>query len=372
MRFFLPLRRDIKTVPPLISLIRGLIAEGHEVHLFTYYNSPGTLAGVASDKLKITTISDHPYPASLAGRIIALIRSYLRLWKEVGKMDGCDYFWISSWDYRGLEKLAARPNVQAKIVYQSHEYEPHRFKYCRLAHAVVVPEENRGWLTFVNAGLAARPLLLPNCPIDHPREFPEKEADPVLDALEAEGKRIVLYQGYLALKERCIPELLEAISLCDERMVLCIMPASRLTETLRQSMDELISRFRLQNRVFFIETRVAPAHMRVIARAHIGIGLYRPTSINQVYCAPNRLYEFTGFGTPVILPDAPGMNQIAGRYAGVLTCNPENPAAISAALMSLMENEHYQKARAGAVAFFQHEADYQASLREVISKLPAP
>jgi glycosyltransferase involved in cell wall biosynthesis len=370
MRFFLPTKRDIKTVPPLISLIKGLIKSGHEVHLFTYYYSPQTLAGIDSPLLKVSSISKHPYPASLFSRLWASISSYLSLWKEVKKMNGCDYFWISSWDFIGLEKLASRANVQAKIIYQSHEYEPHRFQYCRMADCVVVPENNRGWLTFINAGLKKRPLVLPNSPIDHPGGFEIKMPDPVLDRLEMEGKRIVLYQGYMALKERCIPELLEAISLCDARLVLCIMPASPLSQEMKSALMTLISRFRLEERVYFLDTRVAPGHLQVIARAHIGIGLYRPTSINQVYCAPNRLYEFTGFGIPVILPDAPGMNQIGSRYSGVLTCDPENPQKIAEALQSLLEDEKYGQACASAREFFQEEADYMKCLQEVIGQLP--
>ncbi len=125
----------------------------------------------------------------------------------------------------------------------------------------------------------------------------------------------------------------------------------------------------VSERLSFLKSQIAPKHLEVISQAHIGIGLYRPISLNQVYCAPNRLYEFTGFGIPVILPDFPGIAQLAAQYPGILTCDPDSPQSIASAICGLTPKNIYDNACQSAEGFFNNCGNYFASLQRVLAEL---
>jgi len=370
MKFLIPMKRDIKQWPPLISLIRGLLQLGHEVDHYSYYCSREALANATSENLRVFTCSDKNYPgnANVVIRANATWKSKrgLKNFLRISKQD-YDFVWLGEWDYPDILKLLRRNNINCPIIYQLHEYNPKRFQYCPLVDHVVVPEENRAWMTYFNGHSKKVPIVLPNSPYDHPRDC-TGQLDPTLRELRRVGRRIVLYQGHMDLKKRCLLEMIRAIALTPEEFVLAILPA-KLTNDLQQKMEAEALKLGVSERLFFLKSQLAPRHLEVIGQADIGIGLYRPTSLNQVYCAPNRLYEFTGFGIPVILPDFPGIAQLSSRYQGIRTCDPDNPSSIADAISGLSHKKTYSDACQSARTFFDDRGNYLASLETLISKI---
>ena len=372
MKFLIPMKRDIRQWPPLISLIRGLIELGHEVDHYSYYCSRESLADIASERLKVVTFSEEAYPgkASFFTRARATWNSRQGLKTFLRTSNNYDFVWLGEWDYPDILKILRSNKVDCPVVYQLHEYNPKRFQHCPLVDHVVVPEENRAWMTYFNGHSKRVPLVLPNSPYDHPRVI-NNQLDPKLNELNAAGKRIVLYQGHMDLKKRCLLEMIRAIALTPEEFVLAILPAN-LTKDLQQRMEAEARQLGVSERLFFLKSQIAPKHLEVIGQAHIGIGLYRPTSLNQVYCAPNRLYEFTGFGIPVILPNFPGIAQIAAKCPGVLTCDPDSPQSIADTICGLADKDNYGNARQGAEHFFDSCGNYMDSLAKTLESLTDP
>ena len=52
--------------------------------------------------------------------------------------------------------------------------------------------------------------------------------------------------------------------------------------------------------------------MEITSYARIGINFYRPNCLNKAFCAPNKIYEFSGFGIPIIGNDIPGLKNTIG------------------------------------------------------------
>ena len=365
------MKRDIKQWPPLISLIKGLLHLGHQVDHYSYYCTRECVSDINADQLNITTASQQPYPGtgSFLKRASSTFRARQGLKKIIQKNNDFDVVWLGEWDYPDIVKIIRSANATCPIIYQLHEYNPSRFKCCSQADQVVVPEENRGWMTFFNADLPKKPWTLPNIPWNHPRKISD-ELDPTLARLNAEGKKIILYQGTMDLERRCLLELLQAMALLPDNHVLAILPAD-LTEQVKARMTSEATRLGISQRLFFLQSRIPPKHLDVIGQATIGIGLYRPLNLNQVYCAPNRLYEFAGFGIPVVLPDFPGTSQIAAEYSGVITCKPESPESIANAILSLNDPNAYSGAAKSTNDFYDIEANYLERLKELINKIPA-
>lgn len=59
--------------------------------------------------------------------------------------------------------------------------------------------------------------------------------------------------------------------------------------------------------------------MEITSYAHIGIVFYRNDALNKVFCAPNKIYEYSGFGIPMLANDIPGLKNTVGN-AGAAEC----------------------------------------------------
>jgi glycosyltransferase involved in cell wall biosynthesis len=60
-----------------------------------------------------------------------------------------------------------------------------------------------------------------------------------------------------------------------------------------------------------------PQHLQITSYAYIGIANYDDSSLNNLFCAPNKIYEYTGFGIPVLCSNVPGLiNTIGMNQAG--------------------------------------------------------
>ena len=113
------------------------------------------------------------------------------------------------------------------------------------------------------------------------------------------------------------------------------------------------------DKVFFINSEIAPRHLSAIKYVDIGIGLYRATSLNQIYAAPNRLFEFTMYGKPQLLPDFPAFRSLAAKYGHSFTVvDPENIKEIYAALLKYNGKDIMRDAIEGSRNFYRNHGDY--------------
>jgi hypothetical protein len=114
----------------------------------------------------------------------------------------------------------------------------------------------------------------------------------------------------------------------------------------------------------------APQHLATIQKADLGIGLYRPTSLNQVYAAPNRLYEFTRFGIPVILPDFPYFRYLSVKYPFAINpVNPESPDDIANSIRMVLQEPNLVKGHENAVKFTNTEGKYEIIFKKCWDKI---
>lgn len=75
----------------------------------------------------------------------------------------------------------------------------------------------------------------------------------------------------------------------------------------------------IYDKTIFVDYIPAPHHLEVTSYAKIGIVFYRPDSLNKVFCAPNKIYEYSGFGIPIIGNSIPGLKNTVGKY-GAAEC----------------------------------------------------
>lgn len=185
-------------------------------------------------------------------------------------------------------------------------------KFCRCAYRVVECEYNRAHITKTWFGLDKLPTVLPNkLFMAQEPDYKDRIEKPVLDILEAlKDKKIILYQGIIS-PERPIGPFVEAIEQMDESFRLVIMTGSSVPQEWKE-----------KSKVVIIPFIPAPYHLFVTQRAYIGILWYIPSargysyasSLNSIYCAPNKIYEYSRYGIPMIGNDIPGLKYTIEQF----------------------------------------------------------
>lgn len=97
-----------------------------------------------------------------------------------------------------------------------------------------------------------------------------------------------------------------------------------------------------------------PDHLAVASHSDIGLLIYvdrnKNNGMNALFCAPNKIFEYTGFGMPVIANDIPGLHHVI-KTAECGTCVDLNDKkSIIAGIETCIKN--YEKYSNNAKKYF--------------------
>ena len=89
--------------------------------------------------------------------------------------------------------------------------------------------------------------------------------------------------------------------------------------------------------------------------------------MNNAFCAPNKIYEYTAFGKPVIGNDIPGLKQLEAAKASVLV----NEDSVDSIVEGIRKIElSYQRYSDSAIDFFEscHNEETIANAINILEK----
>jgi glycosyltransferase involved in cell wall biosynthesis len=121
-------------------------------------------------------------------------------------------------------------------------------------------------------------------------------------------------------------------------------------------------------RVVVLRRMPPPTHLAVTRGCLAGILLYTPLDLNNVYCAPNKIYEYAAAGLGMILPDYPGIAAVGRDYGLGEVCNPEDVQSIRAAMERVLARDE-QTYRKAAAHFLQSTPTPETMYREVYEEI---
>jgi glycosyltransferase involved in cell wall biosynthesis len=253
-------------------------------------------------------------------------------------------------------RLARRD--RAKVVYDARDIYLDAANLARMRGPMrwFIARSERGWARSVDRVITVNrpyaevmtdrfgvpePLIILNCsyrftpPSPRPRRFHEALG---LDPSAA----VVLYQGGFS-RDRGIEQLLEAIPGVPGA-VLVLMGYGNLEEHLRAEEAKAGGRVR-------VLPAVPPAELLSwVASADVVAMPIQPSTLNHRLTTPNKLFEAMAAGVPIVASDLPGMAPyVLETECGVL-CDPTNPAALAAAIRSLVDAPADERGRLGANA----------------------
>lgn len=224
-------------------------------------------------------------------------------------------------------------------------------------------EYNRAHIFQAEHTLPNTPFVLPNKPYGHPRRrhqvVSNEEAARVVKAWE--GKLVFLYQGALQDDRGDLFVMIESLCRAHPDKVVAVM--GRNTPII-QRLQQKYPNF---SHVPFVPP---PLHLEVTSHADVGLAYYKGGAVfglsplNPVYCAPNKIYEYSGYGIPILCNDIPGLRYSVGiNGAGVCISHLNEQRVCESANEILTNYTHYSDC---ATKMFD-SVDLEMRVREILA-----
>ena len=179
-------------------------------------------------------------------------------------------------------------------------------KVINTAEVVFMPEYNRAAIYRVWFNLKKFPVILPNKPeiVANDEELEAIKEKHKEKLKEIEKYKIIIYQGSIQ-KKRDLTSIIKAVKELGGDYRLVIM--GRYNKTLEEYRS-------IDNQLIHIDFVPAPEHLAYTSKAYIGVLSYDPYSLNNAFCAPNKIFEYSKFGIPLICNELPGLKGVLDTY----------------------------------------------------------
>lgn len=265
--------------------------------------------------------------------------SFRRQVFNILKKEQFDFLWLASADATlalGKKLLQYRYILQIQELYDTEpRYHKNLKIFMRNAKKVFVPEEVRAHIFRAWYQLKETPVVLPNKPYGHPRTRNLPITDPAAAKAFAripKDATILFYQGGVN-KSRNIRPFLEAVISLGHPWCLAI-------QCPRCDYDYVRENYHCNN-VYYIPYIPAPRHLEITSHVHVGLVTYEHLHMNNEFCAPNKIWEYVGFGLPIIGNDVYGLSFPIQKYNFGVTVNPDvaSCSEIKQKLLCITNNE---------------------------------
>lgn len=362
--------------PPVLSVIKALDDLGHEVVVCTigdknsdYYNNLGEVKNVGF-RFVNDSYSDS---SSMIGKFTRMYKIRERLWNIIDEIyDDNTLLWVISdvsVKHLGKRLISKRYLIHFLELIEDMYYisgnsllKMDREAYVNNAKVIIECEYNRAHITKAWWSLKTLPSVLPNKPyisIDIEKNSDITSSSELKGLIKRlEGKKIVLYQGNIS-KERPLNSYIEAVrELGDEWAFIMMLNGENPYPDLKA------------NNVFYVPFVSPPFHLEVTSHAYIGVLSYVPVKnshsiLNTLYCAPNKIWEYSKYGVPMISNDLPAL-RYSFETKGIGECVDQmNTKGVIEKLLQIdSDYAHYSR---NSYKFFD-SLDFKSAVKKILDK----
>lgn len=359
-------REGPNRLPPVFSLLLVLMKMCKEVILLTTALPKETKEKLESNGILVK---------ELGSNIIDKHKSLTQKAKEIKRFrkavnDELKHFpdkmpvWIASGDTAiALGRNIKNYNyiLQLHELYDKFQFHRHLLKwYARNAKVVVVPEICRAAIFKLWFNLSTMPSVLPNKP--YPLTVAAKnglvEHRENLKKLESiAGKKLLLYQARMLRMD--VIDIARAVKKLGNQFVLGIFGDIRDQKMVKRVYSEYPE-------LVHFEYISAPDHLELTKHAYIGILLYNYESLNNIFCAPNKIWEYSGLGLPMLCNNLPLVNTQFRNFVSGETFEEGDIDSIVKAVKKIDEN--YEIYSEGSTKLF-NSVDFKSIVLNILTKL---
>lgn len=218
--------------------------------------------------------------------------------------------------------------------------------YYNRAYKVIECEYNRSQILKAWFDLKKTPVVIPNkLYLRHKNEsnLINIESNIITSDIKElmnsiKNKKIILFQGGLG-PERPINKFIEAVGQLGNEYAMLVMTNSKYEYDITP------------NNLYLCPFIPAPYHLAITKMAYIGILCYKASkfgygiydSLNSIYCAPNKLYEYSEFGLPMIGNDIPGLTYTIEQYNMGVCVDETDTDSIKQGILTIEKNYDLMK-----------------------------
>lgn len=350
--------------PPVISLIENLKKKNLKLDVIS-----NTDEKMIPSKLKERALIRYiDVPFSIDGKLQDKVNRFLfgkRKLEEVvnQSMKDSDILWTTT---DTTVKLLGKTVLKYKHVMQlmelieryplflhSKKFDAPIDLYAQKAYKVVVPSLDRAYIQQTWWDLEKVPSVLPNKPysLTLPENNIPSNTLEALEKMKKERRKIILYSGVIT-PERNIGDFANAI---DTKKDFCIYVMGKAFGD-----GKYLKRFLSEHpNVEYIGYHVAPAHLLFFKYAYIGLTPYIPTEttlhpkLNAQYCAPNKIYEYSAFGVPMLGTNVIGLVRPFEQYKIGRCAEDMSKESILRSLNYI--DDHHDEMSVNAIQFFNKD-----------------
>ena len=380
-RVFIVMKEDIINYPPALTVIRTLLDLNCKViHIGRYSDElqkselkSRDVDFIETDQYNGLTnlISKYFQQQRFKKKVIEILASY--------KVSKNDYVWLLNAETIVLLGDLAKqyktifhyfefrmPYVNIKYRILNPFFDPYEIN--KKAYKVVQCEYNRAHIFKAFLHLDTLPIVLPNKPYDKTidgNDIPEDVKVIVEDIRKRlRNRKAILYQGVFQDNDRKLDEFFDAINeLPDEYAFIAMGSDSPSYSKMKNKYES--------DRILFVPFIRPPYHLHVTKLSHIGILSYVANedtvagAINPIYCAPNKIFEYSKFGKPMLSNDLPGLSVIYKIYScGECIDYPITSTKIRDAILKI--DTEYRKYEEGSLNFYK-SVDIEAIITEILN-----
>ena len=359
--------------PPVISLLQNLLSNGYKVFFVSCEVDSLAPEILLHPNFKYTNI-DIPKKRGIWNKISRRVRITREGRNAVKKyMEEADVLWITtdaSLLYLGsiVKKDGYVMQLMELLNYCSYVA---RFPFIRFpieiyaenAWKVVVPEMNRAYIQKVHWNLSKTPYVLPNKPYQLCVNELSQDVFKAMEMLKNEKRKTLLYLGVLC-EDRNFDLLFQAVERLDDYRLYIV--GKPILEAEGRTFNEQFSKY--QN-VRYLGYFPAPMHLALLQYAHIGLLPYRPTKqnrymseLNALYCAPNKIFEYSGYGVPMLGSDVLGL-KIPFEMYHIGVCYSDSADSVIDALQVIEMN--YEEMKKNCYKYFE-SVDLDRILKNIL------
>jgi glycosyltransferase involved in cell wall biosynthesis len=130
---------------------------------------------------------------------------------------------------------------------------------------------------------------------------------------------------------RGLPELIEAMQYLPESYELHLQGYGSLEFALKEQAKKL----GLEHRIHFRSPVKKEQIVESLKFADVGVIAYQPVNLNNLYCTPNKLFEYIAAGLAIVASDVPELRKIVEKYHLGYLFNPYEPKDIASAIRKI-------------------------------------
>ncbi len=301
---------------PTISLIDLLLSKNNKITIFCYSCSP-TLYNYYINKgvsFKFTYIS---FPKGFLNKILNIINFRLQFSKIVSNpLSGINNIIFGSLDTAYY--LYHRIGKKRVIIHVRELYEKERRfinfikRISQIDCQFIFTDYLRLSVYKTKTQFKVLPILFPNKLYSHPRKLLQSDYynDQLLDIYQTlNNKEVYLYQGFIG-PGRNLNNFANALSIINNpKKILVLMGA--FAEGGYEYLNKLKN---IYHNTIHISHINYPDYLKITSLAHVGLVSYNTSNLNNIFCAPNKIYEYSGFGIPVIGNDIPCLKLTIDKF----------------------------------------------------------